>query len=412
MAEHPRSDLDILVAAARRRGMSRRGFLRGASLSALALGTPGLLAACGTEGAQQTAETCKSEDLSADQKVINFSNWPEYIDQETKKVNGKRTTVLPTLEDFEKESGISVTYNTDINDNAEFFAKVRNQLAACEPIGRDIITMTDWMAARMIGLGWIQELDKGNMPNVEANLAESLRSPTWDPERTRSVPWQSGLTGIAYNAKYTGEVRSMEELMTRSDLKGQVTLLSEMGDTMGFMLKLVGADPEDFTDDEFGQALDELKKHVDSGQIRRFTGNDYIRDLNAGNVVACEAWSGDVIAMQYDNPDIKWVIPEEGLSLWSDNMMVPNKATHKTNAEKLMDWYYDPTIAARLAAWVNYICPVDGAQQAMEKVDASLVDNPLIFPTDEFLEPAFQFMELDEKTRTQYETDFNQVIGS
>jgi spermidine/putrescine transport system substrate-binding protein len=412
MAEHPRSDLDILVAAARRRGMSRRGFLRGASLSALALGTPGLLAACGTEGAQQTAETCKSEDLSADQKVINFSNWPEYIDQETKKVNGKRTTVLPTLEDFEKESGISVTYNTDINDNAEFFAKVRNQLAACEPIGRDIITMTDWMAARMIGLGWIQELDKGNMPNVEANLAESLRSPTWDPERTRSVPWQSGLTGIAYNAKYTGEVRSMEELMTRSDLKGQVTLLSEMGDTMGFMLKLVGADPEDFTDDEFGQALDELKKHVDSGQIRRFTGNDYIRDLNAGNVVACEAWSGDVIAMQYDNPDIKWVIPEEGLSLWSDNMMVPNKATHKTNAEKLMDWYYDPTIAARLAAWVNYICPVEGAQQAMEKVDASLVDNPLIFPTDEFLEPAFQFMELDEKTRTQYETDFNQVIGS
>jgi spermidine/putrescine transport system substrate-binding protein len=392
--------------------MSRRGFLRGASLSALALGTPGLLAACGTEGAQQTAETCKSEDLSADQKVINFSNWPEYIDQETKKVNGKRTTVLPTLEDFEKESGISVTYNTDINDNAEFFAKVRNQLAACEPIGRDIITMTDWMAARMIGLGWIQELDKGNMPNVEANLAESLRSPTWDPERTRSVPWQSGLTGIAYNAKYTGEVRSMEELMTRSDLKGQVTLLSEMGDTMGFMLKLVGADPEDFTDDEFGQALDELKKHVDSGQIRRFTGNDYIRDLNAGNVVACEAWSGDVIAMQYDNPDIKWVIPEEGLSLWSDNMMVPNKATHKTNAEKLMDWYYDPTIAARLAAWVNYICPVEGAQQAMEKVDASLVDNPLIFPTDEFLEPAFQFMELDEKTRTQYETDFNQVIGS
>jgi spermidine/putrescine transport system substrate-binding protein len=412
MAEHPRSDLDILVAAARRRGMSRRGFLRGASLSALALGTPGLLAACGTEGAQQTAESCKSEDLSADQKVVNFSNWPEYIDQEVKKVNGKRTTVLPTLEDFEKASGISVTYNTDINDNAEFFAKVRNQLAACEPIGRDIITMTDWMAARMIGLGWIQELDKANMPNVEANLAESLRSPTWDAERTHSVPWQSGLTGIAYNAKYTGEVRSMEELMTRSDLKGQVTLLSEMGDTMGFMLKLVGADPEDFTEDEFGQALDELKKHVDSGQIRRFTGNDYIRDLNAGNVVACEAWSGDVIAMQYDNPDIKWVIPEEGLSLWSDNMMVPNKATHKTNAEKLMDWYYDPTIAARLAAWVNYICPVDGAKQAMEKVDASLVDNPLIFPTDEFLEPAFQFMELDEKTRTQYETDFNQVIGS
>jgi spermidine/putrescine transport system substrate-binding protein len=392
--------------------MSRRRFLRGASLSALAVGTPGLLAACGTEGAQQTAESCVSKDLSAQEKQLHFSNWPAYIDQQIKKVNGERTTVLPTLQDFEEQSGISVTYTTDINDNAEFFAKVRNQLAACEPIGRDIIVLTDWMAARMVGLGWIQELDMGNMPNVDANLSASLESPPWDPNRKHSVPWQSGLTGIAYNAKYTREVGSMEELMTRSDLKGKVSLLSEMGDTMGFMLKIVGADPENFTDDEFGQALDQLKKYVDSGQIRSFTGNDYIRDLNAGNVVACEAWSGDVIAMQYDNPDIKWVVPEEGLSLWSDNMMVPNKATHKTNAEKLMNYYYDPMVAARLAAWVNYICPVVGAQDAMKQVDASLVDNPLIFPTDEFLANTWAFMELDEKTRQTYETDFNQTIGS
>jgi len=413
MAEHPRSDLDILVAAARRRGMSRRGFLRGTSITALALGTPGLLATCGTEGAQQTAATCKSEDLSADEKVLNFSNWPEYIDQEVKKVNGKRTTVLPTLEDFEKESGISVTYNTDINDNAEFFARVRNQLAACEPIGRDIITMTDWMAARMISLGWIQKLDKANLPNVEANIISSLASPAWDPEREYSVPWQSGVTGIAYNAKYTGEVRSMEELLTRSDLKGKVTLLTEMNDTMGFMLKIVGADPTDFTEDEWGQALDELKKHVDSGQIRRFTGNDYIRDLNAGNIVACEAWSGDIMVMQDGNPDIKWVeAPAEGLSLWSDNMLVPNKATHKANAEMLMNYYYDPEVAARLAAWVWYMCPVEGAKEAMEKVDPSLVDQPLIFPDEEFLSNTWAFMGLDEKTRTKYEQDFAQVIGA
>jgi spermidine/putrescine transport system substrate-binding protein len=353
-----------------------------------------------------------SKDLSSTQKTLAFSNWPEYIDVETRKVAGKKTTVIPTLADFETQSGIKVTYNTDINDNAEFFAKVRNQLAACTPIERDIIVLTDWMAARMVSLKWMQKLDQDNMPNVSANMVESLRSPGWDENRDYSVPWQSGLTGIAYNAKYTGEVGSMEELLTRSDLKGKVSLLSEMNDTMAFMLKLVGAKPDDFSDDEFGQALEKLEGYVAAGQVRRFTGNDYVRDLAAGNVVACEAWSGDVIAMQYDNPDIKWVVPEEGLSLWSDNMLVPNKADHKANAEKLMNHYYDPEVAATLAAWVNYICPVEGAREAMEKIDPELVDNQLIFPDEDFLANTFEFMDLEEKTRQKYEQDFTRVIGS
>jgi spermidine/putrescine transport system substrate-binding protein len=394
------------------RGVSRRSVLRGASLAGLALGSPTLLAACGTEGAQQTTESCKSEDLSGSEKTLNFSNWPEYIDVETRKVNGQKQTVMPTLMDFEKQSGIEVTYNTDVNDNNEFFAKVRNQLAECESTGRDIFTLTDWMAARMVSLGWIQELDHANMPNVDANLIANLQDPAWDPGRKHSVPWQSGFTGIAYNAKYTGEVGSMEELLTRSDLKGKVSLLSEMGDTMGFLLKIVGADPEDFTDEQWNQALDKLQGYVSDGQIRRFTGNDYIRDLNAGNLVACEAWSGDVMVMQDSNPDIKWVIPEEGLSLWSDNMLVPNKATHKTNAEKLMNYYYDPEVAARLAAWVWYVSPVEGAREAMEKIDPALVDQPLIFPDDEFLANTWAFMQMDEKQRQQYDEDFAQVIGA
>jgi spermidine/putrescine transport system substrate-binding protein len=250
------------------------------------------------------------------------------------------------------------------------------------------------------------------MPNVEANLLPSLQSPPWDPGRSYSVPWQSGFTGLAYNAKYTGEVGSFEELLSRADLKGKVSLLSEMGDTMGFLLKMVGADPTDFSDDEFGQALDRLEQAVGSGQIRRFTGNDYIRDLNAGNIVAAEAWSGDVMVMQDGNPDIKWVAPEEGLGLWSDNMLVPNKASHKANAEMLMNHYYDPEVAARLAAWVWYVSPVEGAREAMEKVDPSLVDQPLIFPDEEFLANTWSFMGLDEKTRTTYEKDFAQVIGA
>ena len=386
------------------RGLSRRGFLRASGVSALALSSASLLASCGTEGTKQTADTCKSTDLSAEQKELVFSNWPLYIDEDGKK--------YPTLEDFQKQSGIKVTYNTDINGNNEFFAKVRNQLGACETVDRDIFVLTDWMAARMIGLGWIQELDTSKMPNVEANLVENLREPEWDPGRKYSVPWQSGLTGIAYNAKYTGEVSSFEELVTRADLKGKISLLSEMGDTMGFVLKLTGADPDNFNDDEWQAGLDKMEEIVASGQVRQFTGNDYTRPLNNGDIFACEAWSGDVIAMQYDNKDIKFVAPTEGLSLWSDNMMVPNKADHKTNAEELMNYYYDPEVAARLAAWVNYICPVKGAEEAMAKVDKSLVGNPLIFPTDDDLAGTWMFMNVDTKTREQYDKEFNQVIGA
>jgi spermidine/putrescine transport system substrate-binding protein len=379
----------------------RRRMLQGAGLSALALGSPTLLSACGTESQVQSADTCKSTDKSEEEKELVFSNWPEYID-----ISGKR---MPTLEQFETETGIDVTYNTDINDNAEFFGKVKDQLGSCESIGRDIITMTDETAGRMIGLGWMQKLDKANLPNVEANLIESLRSPGWDSDREYSVPWQAGLTGMAYNAEYTEPVSSFEELVTREDLKGKIGLLTEMPDTMAFMLRMTGADSADFSDEEWQTALEELEKIVASGQVRRFTGNDYIRDLKSGNLVACMAWSGDIAAAEDDR--IPFVLPEEGLNIWSDNMMVPNKAEHKTNAEALMNYYYDPVVAATLAAWVWYICPVDGAREEMEKIDASLVDNNLIFPSDDFLSNTYDFMSLDETTRQGYEKDFSQVIG-
>jgi spermidine/putrescine transport system substrate-binding protein len=402
-------DLRRLIAA---RSVSRRGFLRGAGVAGLGLGVPALLSACGTEAAKQTADSCTSKDLSSTEKSMHFSNWPLYIDEEKVKQNGKKVTVYPSLQGFEKESGIKVDYVTDVNDNSEFFGIVRNQLADCQPTGRDIMTLTDWMAARMVSLGWLQKLDKGNLPNVESNLVSTLKSPSWDKNRDYSVPWQSGLTGIAYNAKLTKEVRSFDELLTRPDLKGKVSLLSEMHDTMLFMLLLEGADPEDFTDDEFSNAIDRLSKATDAGQIRAFTGNEYAQDLVKGNVVACEAWSGDVIQLQFDNPDIKFVAPEEGLALWSDNMLVPNRASHKTNAERLMNYYYEPEVAATVAAWVNYICPVDGAKEAMEKIDDSLVDNELIFPTDETLSNAKDFMGLDQKTEQKYQKQFASVIGA
>jgi spermidine/putrescine transport system substrate-binding protein len=387
------------------RGLTRRGVLRGGGavafvgLSAAALRLPFF----GVEGAEVEAESCVGKDISATDKKLIISNWPAYIDP--------RRTKKSTSSVFQDTTGITVDYTPDVNDNAEFYAKVKNQLGACQPIKRDMIVMTDWMAARMIDLGWIQKLDASKIPNCTGNLIEPLRGRSWDPDLSYHVPWQSGLTGIAYNADVTGEVKSFEELLTRPDLKGRITLLTEMRDTMLFMLRVVGADPTTFTDDDWANAIDRLRQAVADGQVRAFTGNEYIQDLAAGNIVACEAWSGDVIQAQFDNKAIKWVAPEEGLSLWSDNMLVPNLAQHQTNAEMWMNYYYDPAVAAKLAAWVNYICPVNGAQQEMEKIDPSLVDNELIFPTEELLARTIAMRPLDEAESTKYEGEFADVTG-
>ena len=387
------------------RGLTRRGVLRGTTavafvgISAAALKLPFF----SVDGAQVDAASCVGTDISASDKRLIISNWPAYIDPRRK--NSSTSSV------FEQTTGVTVEYTADVNDNSEFYAKVKNQLGSCQSVKRDMMVLTDWMAARMIDLGWIQKLDVSKIPNVTTNIIEPLRNRPWDPDFSYHAPWQSGLTGIAYNSDEVAEVRTFEELLTREDLKGRISLLTEMRDTMGFMLKVTGSDPNEFTEDEWHNALDKLESVVSAGQVRAFTGNEYIQDLAAGNIVACEAWSGDVIQAQVDNPAIKFVAPEEGLMLWSDNMLVPNLAEHQANAELWMNYYYQPDVAAKLAAWVNYICPVQGAKEEMEKIDPDLVDNPLIFPDDETLSKTMAFMALDEKQITQYEGEFADVTG-
>lgn len=388
-------------------GLSRRVLMRGALASGALFAAGGALSACGTKGTKQTAATCASEDLSATEKVLNFSNWPLYID-----VDDKDQSKRPSLDAFQAQAGVKVTYTEDVNDNNEFFGKVQNQLGACQPTGRDIFVLTDWMAARVIRLGWLQKLDKAKLPNVQQHLLPSLRGRSFDAGSDYAVPWQSGLTGIAYNGDVTKEVRSIDELLTRPDLKGKVTALTEMRDTMGLILESNGADPSRFTAAQFDDALAKLKKAVDSGQIRRFTGNDYAQDLKKGDIAACVAWSGDVMQLSSDNDKVKFVAPEAGLMLWSDNMLVPNKATHKTNAEQLINYYYDPKVAAELAAYVNYICPVEGAQAEMEKIDKDLASNPLIFPDAATLSKAKVFMALTADEEKTYTQKFQQVIGA
>ncbi len=386
-------------------GLSRRTVLRGVGGAAFVGASLGALKLpfFSVGGAQQDPANCKATDRSATDKSLIVSNWPAYIDPIHKPGS--------TVSVFEQQTGISVSYTDDINDNAEFYAKVKNQLAACQPIKRDMIVMTDWMAARMIGLGWIQPLDASKVPNLHKNLIARLRDKPWDPDLTYHAPWQSGLTGIAYNRKNTTEVKSFTELLSRSDLKGRITLLTEMRDTMGFMLRTVGANPEKFTDTEWQNAIDSLHKSVAEGQIRSFNGNDYLNDLASGNTLACEAWSGDVIIAQQDNPDIQFVTPEEGLSLWADNMMVPNLAQHESNAEEWINYYYEPSVAAKLADWNYYICPVEGAQEEMLKLDRPAAKSPLIFPTDSMLKDTWGFMALNDQQEIAYERDWSDVTS-
>lgn len=383
-------------------GLSRRSVIKGAGAAAFLAGSAAVLPLFGTPARKQDPSSCVAEDLSATDKRLIVSNWPEYIDS----ADGDAKS---TLQIFEERTGIKVAYTADVNDNAEFFSKVVNQLGACQSVNRDMFMLTDWMAARMIQMGWIQKLDANKVPNLHKNLISSLQGVDWDKNREFSAPWQSGLTGIAYNAKKVGEVKSFSELLTRDDLRGRVTMLSEMRDTMGFLLLMDGKDPSDFSQADWDNAIEHLRKARSRGQIRAFTGNEYIQDLAAGNILACEAWSGDVAAAEDEN--IKFVVPEEGLMIWADNMLVPNLASHQANAEKWIDFYYEPEIAAQLAAYVYYICPVVGARGAMEKINPDLVDNELIFPSDKTLAQTHGFMALEEYKMRAYEGDFADVTG-
>jgi spermidine/putrescine transport system substrate-binding protein len=385
--------------------------LQAAGLGAAAVAGSSLLAACGTKGTASSSGSPSAAPTAPDKsdtdKTLAFSNWQSYMDVDPKDRNRR-----PTLDEFKAKTGVTVAYTEDINDNDSFYAKLLPALRAGQDTGKDLVVLTDWMAARLIRQGFVETVDKAVTPNVTANLLDSLKAPTWDPQRDHSAPWQSGVTGIAYNAAKVPEVRTIEELLSRADLKGKVTVLTEWRDTIGLILLQQGKDPANFTEDDFMAAIDALQKSNDAGQIRQFTGNDYTSLLADGTAYASLAWSGDVVQLQSDNPDIKFVQPEAGMMIWSDNMLIPNMASHKKNAEKLMDFYYDPAIAAQLTAYVQYICPVKGTQQAMEKVDKTLVDNPLIFPDEAFLTKTHLVMGLEEATEKKYAAAFNKVKGS
>ena len=385
--------------------LSRRTVLRGAG----GAGVAAALAACGTGDTEDSAKPEPTvKDKSATDKVVRWANWPAYLDYD------EDTKSYPTLEKFESETGIKATYAEDIDDNDSYYGKIQGQLRNGDDIGKDIVVFTDWMAGRLIRQGYVQELDKKNIPNA-ANLTPKLQDVGFDPGRKYSLTWQSGYAGIGYRKDKVGrELKTLDDLWA-PDLKGKIVVLSEMRDTVGLIMMSQGVDiSTDFGEDQFNAALDVLQKQIDSGQIRQVKGNSYLEDLRSGNAIAAIAWSGDILLAQFEeeDPNYTFTLPESGGTLWSDNLQVPIGSPHKTNAEKLFNFYYDPAIAAEVAAWVNYICPVEGAKEEMEKIDPSLVDSPLIFPTEEDLAQVQVFRSLTPDEETTYSEEFQKVIGN
>ncbi|WP_436777730.1 polyamine ABC transporter substrate-binding protein [Yinghuangia sp. YIM S09857] len=388
------------------RGLDRRTLLRGGG----ALAAAGTLAACGVPSAYVPEHKRTGVDKSEQEKRVRFSNWALYID-----VDDEDENAHPTLDAFTEETGISVKYTEEINDNDEFFGKIHPAIQAGKEPGRDLVVISDWMCTRFVGLGWVQDLDKANLPNVQANLAPSLRDPGYDPGRRHTVPWASGITGIAYNKKALGrEIHHVEDLWAK-DLAGRVTLFSGFMEAVTLLMIGEGADVTSFTEKDVDAVMERVQKLVDRKHIRSFTGNDYTSGLASGDVVACMAYSGDVLQLQLDNPDIEFVVPEEGAELWSENLMVPNKAAHKANAEALMDWYYRPEVAAELAAYVQYICPVPAAREIIaaneDEEIAVLADNELMFPSEETQARLHTMREVGVDESRGWEKAWGGIIG-
>jgi len=372
--------------------VSRRAVLAGAG----GLGAAGLLAACGGSDSADSANS------------VRWGNWPLYLDydEETKK--------YPTLEKFTEATGIAASYFEDYNDNDEFYGKVQAQLKLGEDIGYDVVTPTDWMAARWIRLGYTQKFDTANIPN-KSNILSSLASPSFDPNREQTLTWQGIMGGFGWNVEKNPKgIRTIDDLFAPQN-KGKIVVLSEMRETVGIILLSQGVNLQTVTEDQFMNAVDFMAKKIADGWIRGVKGNEYAEDLTSGDATAVIGWSGDMFILKSENEGkFDFALPESGGTISGDNFVIPStvSAEGKANAEKLINFYYDPAIAAEVAAYVNYVCPVEGAQAEMEKIDPALAASPFIFPDAAMSSKLNVFRSLTPAEETSWGEAFQKAAGN
>ena len=373
--------------------VSRRAVLAGAG----AVAGASALAACGSGGGSGSAKNS-----------VRWGNWPLYLDVDD---SGKK---YPTLQAFTKETGIDVKYFEDYNDNDEFFGKVQAQLKLGKDIGYDLVCPTDWMASRWIRLGYTQKFDAANIPNA-SNILDTLASPSFDPKRESSLTWQGIMGGFGWNtAKNPKGVRTLDDLFSPGN-KGKIVVLSEMRDTIGIILRAQGVSLATVTEDQFMNAVDFLAKKIADGWIRGVKGNEYAEDLTSGDATAVIGWSGDMFILKSENAGkFDFAIPESGGTISGDNMMIPSTVTAeaKANTEKLINYYYEPSVAAEVAAYVNYVCPVKGAQAEMEKIDPKLAASEFIFPSAKTMANLSVFRSLTPTEETTWTEAFQKAAGN
>lgn len=365
---------------------------------AAALAATLVLSACGSDlgggGREGDVTTAEAEGEASGELTI--SNWPFYIDKDT-------------VPQFEQETGLKVKYIEDVNDNNEFFAKLQPNLQDGDSAGRDIVVVTDWMAKKMYDLGYLQNLDKDAIPTVTENLNPSLESPSFDPNRDFSVPWQSGMTGLIVNSEQAPDVTSIEDIFDPK-YKGEVTVLTELRDTVPLVMKGMGVDVESATAEDWQAAIDQLADAVDSGQIRDFTGNDYTDDMARGDISIAIGWSGDAVQLQADDPAIEFRMPEEGCILWSDNMVIPVGAPNPTAAYEWMNYVYEPSNQAQIADYNYYVTPVAGVQEVLDEQGSEAAKSDLVFPSEEFTADCSAQPDPPAESAEEIEKSFQSVI--
>ena len=413
-------ELERLMASAHNRMLTRRALLRRAGAGVGAGALAAFLAACGVEGEDggggggTGSATSKSVFEGEPQGQLVFANWPLYIDKERR----KGEVVRPSLLEFTKDTGIEVEYKEVINDNAEFFGTIQPSLEAGQDTGYDIIVITNGFTLdKLIQLDYLIELDHSKLPTYDKYAADKYKNTSYDPGNKFTIPWQSGLTGIGYNPELTGrEITSFKDLLDPA-FKGKVGMFGDNQDLPNLALLGIGVEPAESTPDDWRQAADVLTKQRDDGILRQYYNQNYTKALQAGDVALTMAWSGDIFQLQQDTPGLKFVVPEEGGLLWTDNMCIPQKAQHPVDAITYMDYVYKPEIAAMIAAWVWYITPVPAAQQVLEKQSQKpgngwlkpVASSPLIFPTDEIYDNTFAYRSLTPEEEEEWNSIFQPI---
>jgi spermidine/putrescine transport system substrate-binding protein len=414
-------DIPIYMDPAFLRGLTQQRITRRTALQgAGAVSLAAALAACGIGSKPQPAAHANWVwDKATKAGVLDFANWPLYIDV------GADGKTSPSLQQFTKDTAIKVTYSEPIQDNESFFAKVAPTLQQGQTIGYDIIVVTNGPTlTNYMTKGWLTELDPSKLPNFKQNAAPRVQARGFDPGNRFTLPWQSGFTGIGYNSKHvTRDITSFNDLFDPA-FAGKVGMFVNSQDTGNLVLVGLGIKPETSTPKDWQKAADKLKSQRDAGIVRKYYDQSYIDALSKGDTVVSMAWSGDIFQanLSAGNEDLKFVIPNEGGVIWTDNMTIPLNAAHPLDAITYMDYVYQPAVAATLAEYIEYITPVPGAQQVIQQQAAATknaadkasllqaANSPLIFPSQDVLAKTSYYRVLTTSEATQWNEIFNAVI--